>query len=270
MQRFAFLEGSDLVEKLPPSRPEGMDMLICLDTGTWKRLGSEANAVFEGTPCVVNIDHHATNSRYGHVNLVVDDAAACGFVLYNLFQELGWEITPAIAAALYTAISTDTGSFHYHETTPAVMRAVASLMEAGADVMEINGHLYDEESPERIIVRREVLNKMVLEPGGEIVHYSMEAGTKERLGVGLEATKDLVDDIRTIRGVKVAVIFEDLENGVIRASLRSKTLAVDVAKIASMFGGGGHALASGIRMHGELAACREAVLNAIREAVRHE
>ncbi|MCD7799089.1 MAG: bifunctional oligoribonuclease/PAP phosphatase NrnA [Akkermansiaceae bacterium] len=271
MKRFAFLEGSELVETVPVERPADMNMLICLDTGDWKRIGDRAMHAFAETPCVVNIDHHETNKRYGHINIVEDAAAACGFVLYRMFREMDWSITPAVATALYTAISTDTGSFsaHHHETTPAVMRAAADLMECGVDVMGVNAHLYDEEPLGGVIVRREVLNNMVLEEGGALVHYSMDAGTRERFGAGWEETKDLVEDIRAIQNVKIAAIFDDLENGVIRVSPRSKDARVSVAEIAARFGGGGHTLAAGIRMKGTLADCRRSVPDAIRAALRH-
>ena len=88
--------------------------------------------------------------------------------------------------------------------------------------------------------------------------------------MGLEDTKDLVDVVRVLEGVRVAVIFEDLEDGRIRVSLRSKDPAVSVAAVASQFGGGGHAMASGIRMAGELEDCRERVLNAIRKELCHD
>ena len=103
-----------------------------------------------------------------------------------------------------------------------------------------------------------------------LAHYSMPAGRKAELGVGLEDTKDLVDVVRVLQGVRVAVIFEDLEDGRIRVSLRSKDSSVSVAAIAAQFGGGGHAMASGIRMAGQLEDCRERVLNAIRKELSHE
>ena len=118
------------------------------------------------------------------------------------------------------------------------------------------------------ITQREVLNNMVVEENGTISHYSMPADRKAELGVGLEDTKDLVDIIRVMQGVKVAVIFEDLEDGKVRVSLRSKDPQVDVSAIAAIHGGGGHCMASGIRMLGPLEDAREKVLNSIRTVVR--
>ncbi len=266
-ERFAFLEGAELVETLPPAFPPEVTLLIAVDTGDVKRLGDEGMRFFESAPATVNIDHHGTNPGYADFNVVEGAAAACGCVLMEMFAALGWGLTPGMATALYAAISTDTGSFQYGSTTPAVMRQAARLIEAGVDVAEVNRRLYQEVAPESVVVQREVLNHMCFEAGGAVSHYSMTAACKAALGVDLEATKDLVDIIRVIRGVKVAVIFEEVDGGRIRISLRSKNARVNVAEIAARFGGGGHAMASGIRMRGELAEVRHQVLEAIMNAL---
>lgn len=266
--RYAFLKGAELMEPLPSAWPQGMGLLICVDAGDWKRLGDAAMAVMAAAPVKVNIDHHDTNSLYGDLNIAEGGEAATGFVLYRMFRELGVKLTPAIATALYVAISTDTGSFQYASTTPEVMRATADLIEAGVDVQDVNRRVYQEIPLTTLIVNREVLNNMVVEEDGMLSHYTMEGGTRERLGITMEDTKDLVDIIRVIQGVKASVIFELLDDGRVRASLRSKDPRVNVAEVAQRFGGGGHCMAAGIRMRGELAECRQKVLEALREALR--
>lgn len=266
--RYAFLEGADLLQRTPTEMPTGVQALVCVDTGDLKRIGEAGMALFAQAPITLNIDHHETNTHYAQTNLVDGDAAACGCVIYRLLRAWGAPITPAIAAALYAAISTDTGSFQFSSTTPEVMHMAAELIEAGVDVGEINRRIYQELPLSALVVQREVLNHMVIEEHGAISHYSMPAGRKAELGLSMEDTKDLVDIIRVVAGVRVSIIFEDLENGLIRMSLRSKDPRINVAELASLFGGGGHAMAAGIRMRGELAECREKVLTAIRAAVR--
>lgn len=265
--RYAFLAGSELIQPMPESVPAELELLICVDTGDWKRIGDRAAALFAGFPCVADIDHHETNSCYGHVNVVEGGASACGFVLYKILRAMGAPLTPEIAAALYVAINTDTGSFQYNSTTPADMRAVAELMEQGIDIADINRRVYQEKSLTELRVTAEVIANMVVEAEGQLSHYSMTSATKERMGLGLEDTKDLVDIIRVVSGVRVSVIFEELGDGRIRMSLRSKDPAFSVADIAVQFGGGGHTMAAGIRMRGELAEVRERVLAAIRAAL---
>lgn len=266
--RFSFLEGAAMIDRTPAEWPAGAQALVCVDTGDVKRIGEAGVALFARAPLTLNIDHHETNTHYAGVNVVVGEAAACGCVMYNLLREMGVRISRPIAEALYAAISTDTGSFQYAATTPEVLRIAADLVEAGVDVGDINRRIYQEVPLSSLIVQREVLNRMVVEAEGAVAHYSMPAGKKAELGVGLEDTKDLVDIIRVLEGVKVAIIFEDLENGLIRMSLRSKDPRINVAELANRFGGGGHAMAAGIRMRGALDECREKVLQAICAAVR--
>lgn len=267
-ERYAFLEGAVQVQPVPSELPAGVQALICVDAGDVKRLGDAAIELFHAAPLTVNIDHHETNTRYAQINVVESDAAACGCVLFHIFRAWGVELTLPVAEALYTAISTDTGSFQYSSTTAEVLRMAADLLAAGVDVGDISRRIYQEVPLSSLIVQREVLNHMQLEENGAVSHYSMPAGKKAELGVGMEDTKDLVDIIRVVQGVKVAVIFEDLENGLIRISLRSKDPRVNVAELATQFGGGGHAMAAGIRMRGQLGDCRARVLASICAAVR--
>lgn len=268
--RYAFLEGTEQILPLPEEVPADLEMLICVDTGDWKRLGDVSQRLFAEFPLIVNIDHHGTNTRYGHVHVIEPETAACAFVLFNILREWGVELTRPMADALYVGISTDTGSFQYGSTTPAVMHAAGELLAAGVDVADVNRRVYQEVPYTALLMQREVLNNMVVEADGQLAHYSMPGGRKAELGVGLEDTKDLVDVVRVLQGVRAALIFEDLEDGRIRVSLRSKDPAVNVAAIASRFGGGGHAMASGIRMRGTLEDCRAQVLAATRKELGYE
>lgn len=266
--RYSFLEGSDLIQPIPPALPEQVDCFICVDTGDLKRIGDTGMARFNEAPYTINIDHHHTNTRYADLNVVKGGDAATGCMMADIINELGAPLTKAVAEALYAAISTDTGSFQYNSTTAQVMRTAALLLEAGVDVGDINRRIWQEHPLSVYTVQREVLNNMIIEENGALAHYSMPAGKKALLGVSMEDCKDLVDYIRVWEGVKAAVIFEDMEDGKIRVSLRSKDPAIDVSAIAQEHGGGGHCMASGIRMRGSLEECREKVLNSFRRELR--
>lgn len=262
--RFAFLEGADMLQPMPAEFPAGIETLICVDAGDRKRLGDDAEQVLQAAPYIVNIDHHETNTRYGRLNIIEGNAAATGCILIGISDALGAKITKPIAEALYVSLSTDTGSFQFSCTTAEVMRQAARLIECGVNVGDINRRLYQEQPLSAFVMQKEVLNNMKVECRGMLCHYSMPAGTKARLGMSLDDTKDLVDIIRPLQGVKLAIIFEDLENGRIRMSLRSKDPSVSVSELAAQFGGGGHAMAAGIRMRGGLEECRDRVLAAAR------
>ncbi len=272
---YAFLSGSELIEPIPASCPEEMTLLISLDCGAWKRLGDRAIEVFsiarEGAerPYLVNFDHHVSNECYGQLNVIHPSSAATCCMLYELFERMGVVLRADIATALYMGISTDTGSFQYGSTTPAVMRMGAHLLECGVDVAEVNRLLYQETALSTLMVNREVLNNMIIEQDGLLSHYSLDAETKARLALSSDDSKDLVEIIRVIRGVKASIIFEDLEDGRIRMSLRSKDSRLNVGALAESYGGGGHYMAAGIRMRGTLEECRERVLMGLRsELVR--
>ncbi len=265
-QRFSFLHGADQVQPVPSALPEGVDAFVCVDSGNLNRIDDQAVKLFHEAPFTINIDHHATNSRYADLNVVDGDAAACGLVLYHFFRHIGTELTLPIAEALYVSISTDTGSFQYSSTTPAIMRIAADLLEKGIDAGRISRRVYHEMPLSAFTVKRDVLNRMVVDHDAAIVHYSLSAARKEELGLKLEDTKDLVDIIRVLQGTKTAAVFEEVGGGLIRVSLRSKDPQIDVSQIALQFGGGGHSLAAGIRMRGGLEECRGKVLDAIRAA----
>lgn len=271
-EHFAFLEAAADLQPIPESCPEELEVLICLDNGAWKRLGDRAIATFadarEGKgPILVNVDHHASNEQYGQLNLVEPATAATGCIVYKLIEMLGLDLSPAMASALYVAISTDTGSFQYGSTSAEVMRMAAHLIECGVDVQDVNRRLYQEVPLSVMMVNREVLNNMVVEHDGFLSHYSLEAQAKAALGITDEDSKDLVEIVRVIQGVKASVIFEDLDDGRVRMSLRSKDPRVNVARVAALFGGGGHAMAAGIRMPGPLPECRALVLDALRAEI---
>lgn len=266
-ERYRFLEGS--AEILPtPAQPIAADVAVSLDNGAWKRLGDRSMQALSGVPLLINIDHHGTNERFGALNCVMPEQAATACILYKMIAALGVPLSPAISRALYAGISTDTGSFQYEKTTPEVMRMAADLIEHGVNVMEINRLLYQEVSYKSLLVTREVLCGMRLEENGALCSYALDRATKERLGTEADDTADLVDVIRVIRGVRVAAVFEELDDGRVRVSMRSKDPAIDVSRIAGQFGGGGHPLAAGIRMQGPLSIARERVLEAIRVACR--
>ncbi len=267
-ERYIFLDGANRVAPPPELWSNEVQCLICLDCGEPKRLGNIGKRLVEQAPLSINIDHHETNTCYATLNLVDGQAAACACVLLPLLDALGTRLTRSVANALYVAISTDTGSFQYSSTTAKVMRMGARLIEAGVDVGEVNRCIYQEFPLSALSVQREVLNNMVVQDNGRVVHYMMTAECRAKLQLRMQDTRDMVDVIRVLRGVKVAAIFEELDDGLIRISLRSKDPAIRVSDIAAQFGGGGHAMAAGIRMRGKPDEVRETVLNAISNTLK--
>jgi phosphoesterase RecJ-like protein len=200
----------------------------------------------------INIDHHPSNPRYGDLVYIDPDAPATGQILFELLTNQKFPITREIAENLYAAISTDTGSFQYPNTTVRTFEIAAELVRCGVDVGRTSQLLYENFPRRRIELLRELLGTMQFGCDGRLAWFSLSQAAALALGVLPEDNEGLIDNLRAIRGVIVAVFFEELPDGKVRVSMRSKNQAVDVCAICTQFGGGGHVLAAGARVRGTL------------------
>lgn len=265
-ESLAFLAGSEKITMPPDEAPE-IDVAIALDTATRVRLG-EGNLIAAAKAKVwLNIDHHISNPLYGDVNYVDATSPATGQIVYEILQQLQMPIPAGSRDAIYVAVSTDTGSFQYDSTTAKTYRMAADLVDRGLQVGEINAQTYDSHPYRRIELLRALLNTLELSPSGKVAHWQMLDQLREDLALQPDDSEGLIDMIRAIRGVQVAVFFEELPGGKIRVSMRSKDRSVNVCDIATRFGGGGHALAAGIRMAGPMSEAKQQVLAAIDEVL---
>ena len=169
--------------------------------------------------------------------------------------------------AIYVAVSTDTGSFQYPSTTAATYELGADLIRRGLDVGTINSLIYDNYPFRRLELMRALLNTLELSENGLVANWTMRDQLRIDLDLLPEDSEGLIDLIRAIRGVQLAVFFEELPDGKIRISMRSKDRRLNVCEIATEFGGGGHALAAGIRMAGPLEDAKSRVLGAIHRRI---
>jgi phosphoesterase RecJ-like protein len=263
-EKFRYLPQSGLVTA-PPSGLHDFDVLVALDTSTKERLGSVLGSVGR-VGAVINMDHHVSNHRYGDLNYIDDRAPATGQILFDYFEANGDEITADMAGNLFVAVSTDTGSFQYDKTTPRTFRMAAALVEAGVDVPALSKAMYDSHPRRRLELLKALLNSARFGCEDRVASFSLSLETASRLGVRPEDNEGLIDHLRAIEGVGVAVFFEELPGGKVRVSMRSKDARHDVCAICAKFGGGGHPMASGARLAGPLASAEEKVL----EAVCHE
>jgi len=241
-------------------------VLLALDTAIQNRLGKAGEAIRSAKICI-NIDHHPSNPRYGDIVYIDADAPATGQILFELIKSEGLPFDRDIAENLYVAISTDTGSFQYSNTTARTFRIAAELVEAGIDVGRVSQQLYESYPRRRIELLRELLGTMRFAAGDKVATFSLSLETAKRLGVLPEDNEGLIDHLRAIRGVVVAVFFEELPDGKVRVSMRSKDEAADVCAICKLFGGGGHTLAAGARVKGTLPEVEARVLAAVCDVI---
>ena len=262
---FVFLSGSDKIET-PPADPIDAEVAIALDTATKPRLGDRALHAASKAKLWLNIDHHISNPRYGDLNLVDATSPATGQIVYEIITSLGLPLPAESRDAIYAAVSTDTGSFQYPSTTAKTYEMGADLIRRGLDVGAINSDIYDNHPYRRVELMRSLLNTLELSANGSVASWELRDQTRVELDLRPEDSEGLIDIIRAIRGVRVAAFFEELPDGKIRVSMRSKNISINVCEIAMEFGGGGHALAAGIRMTGPLEDAKAKVLAAICRA----
>jgi phosphoesterase RecJ-like protein len=265
LEKYSFVPRAELLAK-PPKEPQDFDVIVALDTAIQNRLGTAGEAVRSARVCI-NIDHHPSNPGYGDLVYIDADAPATGQILFELIRSEKLPFDRDIAENLYVAISTDTGSFQYPNTSARTFEIAAALVEAGVEVGRINQQLYESYPRRRIELLRELLGTMRFLGDGKVATFSLTMATAARLGVLPEDNEGLIDHLRAIRGVIVAVFFEELPDGKVRVSMRSKDEAADVCAICKQFGGGGHTLAAGARVRGPLAEVEERVLRAVCGAI---
>jgi bifunctional oligoribonuclease and PAP phosphatase NrnA len=268
LEKYSFLPRAELLTK-PPATAEHVDVAIALDTAIQNRLGTPLAAI--GSAKIwINIDHHISNPGYGDLVIIDPSAPAVGEIIFRLIKSQGLPFDHDIAENLFAAISTDTGSFQYPKTSARTFEIAAELVCAGnLDVGKISQHLYENYPRRRLELLRELLRTMRFGECGRVASFSLRLKTAAELGVIPEDNEGLIDHLRAVRGVIVAVFFEELSDGKVRVSMRSKDERVDVCAICQKFGGGGHALAAGARVRGTLPEVEKKVLEETREAVKH-
>jgi bifunctional oligoribonuclease and PAP phosphatase NrnA len=198
---------------------------------------------------ILNVDHHHDNTRFGTVNLVCPVASCTAEIVWRLAKELGAEITPAIASALYTGRVTDTGRFMYENTTADAHRMAAELIEAGVEPHQVFRRLYEELPLRRLQLLQRALASIERYDGGSITVAHLTKRDYEETGALETDSEGVVPHLRAVEGTAVAVLVRELlsedREGMRKVSLRATDARVDVSRLAREFGGGGHPQAAG-------------------------
>jgi phosphoesterase RecJ-like protein len=262
--KLSFLDVQKMFELPRPGRK--FDCVIATDCASFERLGKVRDCIGE-RKVFINIDHHTSNTRYADLNWVSSKEPSTGELIYRLLKAASWPITRPIADCLFTAVSTDTGSFQYASTTPATFNVASHLVERGADLDRISQEVYQSYPLARVQLLRHVYNKFRLTHDTRTAYFWLKKRDYTRTGAQRDDSEGLIDHIRAIEGVVVACVFEEMEPELTRISLRSKSGDVDVNQIAGQFGGGGHPAAAGARIPGKPFAVQRRVLNAVQKAL---
>jgi bifunctional oligoribonuclease and PAP phosphatase NrnA len=266
-QRYRYLPRYDVISE-PDPEPQAFDLMVALDNSVRDRLGRVLDGV-SSVRTLVNIDHHVSNECYGDLNYVDPTSPATGQILYEFFKAIGASLSSDIAVNLFAAISTDTGSFQYPGTDVRTFEAAAALAAAGVDVGSLSRKMYDTQPRRRLDLLRHALNQTRFSCDGHLASYSLSLAAVDQLGVLPEDNEGIIDHLRSVEGVVAAVFFEELPEGKVRISARSKDPRVDICEICKLFGGGGHPLAAGARVRGTITQVEEKFLEAVCHEIRN-
>jgi phosphoesterase RecJ-like protein len=216
---------------------------------------------------LINIDHHESNTRYGELNWVSDREPSTGELIFRLLKTAKWPITKPIADCLFTAVSTDTGSFQYSTTRPGTYHVAGELVNRGANLAKICEEVYQSYPVSRARLLRHIYSNFKLTHKDQIAYFWLKKADFARTGADSSDTEGLIDHIRAIAPVVVACVFEEIEPKLTRISLRSKNSKVNVNEIAAQFGGGGHPAAAGARIPGTPLSVQRQVIAAVKIAL---
>jgi phosphoesterase RecJ-like protein len=216
---------------------------------------------------LINIDHHESNTRYGDLNWVSAREPSSGELIYRLLKIARWPITKQIADCLFTAVSTDTGSFQYSSTRPGTYHVAGELVTRGANLAKICNEVYQSYPVSRARLLKHVYSHFKLTHDDRIAYLWLKKADLARTGAESNDTEGLIDHIRAIEPVVVACVFEEIEPELTRISLRSKSEKVNVNEICAQFGGGGHPAAAGARIPGKPLSVQRKVIAALKKAI---
>lgn len=257
---YKFLKFSDKVSSFIDDSAK-YDAIVALDCADSKRIpGFDRIKKLSGL--VINIDHHADNTKFGDINFI-KQCSSTGELVYNLSKKLGIELDADMATSIYSAIVTDTGNFKYDNATAKVFKIAAALVEAGADPHDIAIKIYESKTRSEMKILAKALEKTETIIDGQVAYTWLTKGEIESTGALDEEMSSIADRIRALKGVDVAIFLREMSDGKVKVNLRSKQRNIQI--VAKELGGGGHQRASGIVMDGPVEEARDKLLAAIKD-----
>lgn len=255
------LPGSDEIRKVTEIDKE-YDAVFVMECSDIKRPGIK----YLENQVVINIDHHATCEHFGTINWIDPTASAVGEMIYNLCKAIGGRVTREIAECVYMALVTDTGSFHFPNTTERTLKVASELVKVGVKPSTISEAVYNSYSWSRVALMQKVMATIKRDSSGRIAY--------------MRQTLEMVEDTEAIDGdnngfvniplvakeVVASIYMREVRPNRYRVSLRSKG-DINVARVAEEFGGGGHKNAAGCRVEGDWDLLEKDLIEAIQAAL---
>lgn len=217
------------------------DVAISVDVASVDRM-IFAYDLFSKAKVTVNFDHHKTNKGFATLNYISDNSSSTGELLFNLFKD-DFEFNKDIATNLYCAIMTDTGCFRFENTTEQTFLSASALLKYGINSSEICRNCYDSKPKSMVMLSAYAVNKAEFLENGKITYAILTLDDMKKKNATSQDTEGISETLRQIKTTEVAMLLRETESGFTKVSLRSKT--IDIAKVAEVFGGGGHTFAAG-------------------------
>lgn len=238
------------------------DVAIALDVASKERL-SQIEKIYDNAKYKINIDHHKTNIEYGDFALVKGNASSTGEVLYELFNDLNIEITKDIASALYISILTDTGCFKYNNTTEKAMSICAKLLSFDINPAQIALNIYGNKPKSMVMLSAYAVSNAKFINNGKYAYATVTLNDLEKFNADSDHTEGIVEMLKEIDSVEIAILLKELKNGFTKISVRSKK--TDISVLCKKFDGGGHVNAAGCTIKKPLNIAIEKILNELKE-----
>jgi len=252
------------VERHAVSQEVDYDWAIVLDAPVLNRIGTVAELITDPKKVMV-IDHHISNQNYGELNWVDPNASSCGEMMALLFEAMKVPLDESIAALLYTAISTDTGSFKYSNTSALTHAIIASLIQTGLNTAEINEALYSNTPLEKMKLHNTILSNVHFDGEKRVAWCTVSKEDLQKCNAQKTDCEGIIEQIRDIEGVKIAFFVSTIAEGKpLKISFRARR-GYDVNIIAQHFHGGGHAQAAGCSIDDTVQSATKIIVDLAKE-----
>ena len=257
---YRFLPGIDSISSVSGSL--NYDVAVLVDCSDISRIGKISKGIRKDK-LLINIDHHISNTNFGDINWVKPHASCASEMVYELFKALKVKIKTEDALLLYTGILADTGSFKYSTTSSWTHLVTSELLKHSLDVYGIYRRLYESMPFETVKAFGKIISTLKTNASGKVAWLEIRNHLIRKNPTLAEQTDEIIHFARSIKGVEVALLFKEIRpNREIRVNMRSRD-RVDVNKLAKIFGGGGHVMASGCTLRGRF---QDVVAKVVAEA----
>lgn len=265
------LENPELTAKYAPlhqgltkAQAEAGDTLVSVDVSAPKMLPDPFQDLLPRI--ALRIDHHGTATAFTPLELVDPQAGACAEILYDVLTAMGFRLDQAMARALYTAVSTDTGCFRYANTTAHTFTVAAACAQTGADLYAINQAVFETNSLAKLRLQGWMIANTRFSREGRIAVCPLPLAVEREMGVTEDDMENISGFPRSVEGVKIAATLRENPNGQVKVSVRAVP-GYDAAAICARFGGGGHKGAAGATLSLSLEDAAQAVTRAMEAMV---